>query len=139
MNEFNPYQAPTGAMGAIGVVDGSRESLRRVAKYQRGLITCIGAYLLLVIANMVSQSSESPLLTLVLGLLILVVAIAGAVFMFLLSKNVYSTGVAILFFVLGFIPCVGFILLLVVNSKANSVLKQNGIQVGFFGADPATV
>lgn len=139
MNEFNPYQAPSGAMGAIGVNDGSRESLRRVASYQRGLIACIGAYLLLVIANMISQSSDSPLLTLVLGLMTLVIVIAGAVFMFLLSKNVYSTGMAILFLILGFIPCVGFILLLVVNSKASSVLKQNGIQVGFFGADPATV
>lgn len=61
--------------------------------------------------------------------------IVATVFVFLLSIKVYGTGLGIVLGVLTLIPCVGLIVLLVVNGKATSVLSRNGIRVGLLGAD----
>jgi len=37
--------------------------------------------------------------------------------------------------ILTLIPCIGLIVLLVVNGKATGILKQNGIKVGLLGAN----
>jgi hypothetical protein len=33
------------------------------------------------------------------------------------------------------LPCIGLIVLLIVNQKAIKILRENGHEVGFFGAD----
>ena len=38
---------------------------------------------------------------------------------------------------LALIPCIGLITLLIINSKATSILRRNGIRVGFLGANLA--
>jgi hypothetical protein len=38
---------------------------------------------------------------------------------------------------LALIPCIGLLTLLIINSKATGILRQNGIRVGFLGADLA--
>jgi hypothetical protein len=36
--------------------------------------------------------------------------------------------------ILTLIPCVGLIVLLIINSKATGILKKNGVRVGLLGA-----
>jgi hypothetical protein len=64
-----------------------------------------------------------------------VAQIAGLVFVFLLSTKVYGTGLGILFAILTVLPCLGILVLLMINSKATTVLRQNGHKVGLLGAD----
>jgi len=130
MNE-NPYQSPSVESRVVGVKSGSREDLRSVAKSQKGILVCILVYLVAVGA----QFAMPPELRLLLGLGVLVVGIAGTVFVFLLATKVYGTGVGVLLGILAMIPCIGLLVLLVVNGKATAILKQNGIKVGLLGAN----
>jgi hypothetical protein len=127
----NPYQPPSAAAQVVGVKSGSREDLKSVAQFQKGILVCILIYLCAV----VFQFALPAELRLFLGLGIRVVGLAGTVFVFLLAIKVYSTGVGILLGILTIIPCVGLIVLLIVNGKATAILKQNGIKVGLLGAD----
>ena len=52
----------------------------------------------------------------------------------LLSALVAGLPVFVLLGLLALIPCVGFVILFVVNSSATSVLQRNGIAVGLLGA-----
>lgn len=128
---INPYQPPSLESQAVGVLSGTRDDLRAVAKYQKGIIVCILVYLILVIV----QFALPPDLRPILGLLLIPLGIIGTVFVFLLSTKVYGTPLGIVFGLLTLVPCVGLIMLLVVNGKATSVLKQNGIQVSLLGAN----
>ena len=131
----NPYQAPATNARAIGVNSGSREDLRAVAKYQHGIMLCILGQIILAIGRIAAPDS----LQLVLTLVLLAVGLAGTVFVFMLAMKVYSTGTGVLLGILTLIPCLGLIILLIVNGKATKVLRQNGIAVGILGANPATV
>jgi hypothetical protein len=60
---------------------------------------------------------------------------SAAAFIFLLASKLYSLMVGILLGLLTIlVPIIGIIVLLVVNAKATSVLRQNGITVGLSGA-----
>jgi hypothetical protein len=131
---INPYQPPSlesQPPPVVGVLSGSREDLRAVAQYQRGIVACVGVYLILVIVQFALPLEQRWILAL---LLIPLIPIATA-FVFLLSTKVYGMGLGILLGVLTMIPCVGLIPLLVLNAKATSVLNRNGIPVGLLGAD----
>lgn len=52
----------------------------------------------------------------------------------MLATRVYGTGAGIVLGVLTLIPCLGLVILLLVNRKATDVLKQHGIGVGLLGA-----
>ena len=134
----NPYEAPpltTSAPAAIGVLSGTREDLRSVAKYQKGILVCILVYLIAVVGQFVLP----PELRALVGIPVLIAGIVGAVFVFLLAIKVYGTGLGIVLGILSLIPCIGLIVLLIVNQKATSILKQNGIQVGLLGANLSAV
>ena len=45
----NPYQSPASIPQAVGVLSGSREDVRNVAMYQKGILVCILIYLLAMI------------------------------------------------------------------------------------------
>ncbi len=130
MND-NPYQSPMTESRAIGVRSGRREDLRSVAKYQKGILVCILIYIVAVICQLVLP----PELRLVISLGVLAVGVTGTVFVFLLAIRVYSTAVGILLGILTLFPCLGLLVLLIVNGKATTILKQNGIKVGLLGAD----
>ena len=116
----NPYQSPATNDRAIGVNSGSREDLRSVAKYQRGIMLSILGYIILVGAQFAVPDS----LKIVLGLALLAVGLAGTVFVFLLAMKVYSTGTGVLLGILTLVPCLGLIMLLIVNGKATKVLRR---------------
>ena len=94
-------------------------------------VGCILIYLLAVICQFAIPAELRP----IIGLGVLFVGLVGTVFVFLLAIKVYSTGVGVLLGILTLIPCVGLIVLLVVNGKATGILKQNGIKVGLLGAN----
>ena len=127
----NPYQPPSADSQVVGVKSGSREDLRSVAKYQKGILVCILIYLIAAICPFAIPAELQPLI----GFGILAVGLVGTVFVFLLAVKVYSTGVGVLLGVLTLVPCIGLIVLLVVNGKATGILKQNGIKVGRLGAN----
>ena len=126
----NPYQPPASSEPAIGVLSGSREDLRTVATMQKGILVCI----LLQIIGTVGQVVSPPGLAMAFAGLALITGIASFIFVLLLAMRVYGVGMGILLGVLCMIPCIGLISLLVVNGKATSVLRQNGIKVGLMGA-----
>jgi hypothetical protein len=127
----NPYQSPSAQSQVVGVKSGSREDLRSVAKYQKGILVCILIYLI----AMIGQFAVPAELGFIIGLGVLVVGLVGTVFVFLLAIKVYNTGVGVLLGILTLVPCIGLFVLLVVNGKATGVLKQNGIKVGLLGAN----
>jgi hypothetical protein len=104
--------------------------LRFVASKQKGIITCILLYLLVVLVRFVMPPRLDAILLATGG----VIAIVAAVFVFQLSVRLHGKGLAILFGILTLVPLVGLVVLLVVNGKATALLKENGWQVGFLGA-----
>lgn len=144
---FNPYEAPApipqDLTPAVGILSGTRQDLRSVATYQRGIIGCILLYIIAFIAQTIvfrSRGDETPLwIGMVAAFAGLGSALAGAVFVFLLSIKVYGPALGVLLGILTLIPCLGLLALLRVNAKATTVLQQNGIKVGLLGANPATI
>ena len=109
-----------------------RATLRSIATYQRGVLLCIAAYLIAVVVQFILPADLRP----VIGLIVAVPAVlAATVFVFLLSIKVYSQGAGIILAVLTLVPCIGLIVLLVINAKATSILKGHGISVGLLGAN----
>ena len=127
----NPYQSPTTESQVIGVLSGKRHDLKSVAKYQKGILVCILIYLITVFCQVALPEEFGS----VLRMGVLLVGLAGTVFVFLLAIKVYSPGVGVLLGILALIPCIGLIVLLFVNGKATGILKQNGIKVGLLGAN----
>lgn len=71
-------------------------------------------------------------IALLLGIGAIVLSLVG---LFKLASGLaYSTGAAIGFLILLFIPLIGLITLLVLNSKATKALRAAGYKVGLFGA-----
>jgi hypothetical protein len=107
-----------------------RNDLREIATRQRGIIFCIMGYILCAAL----QFAVPPPLKIICALAAFGVSIAGMVFVFMLALAMYSKGMGILLGILTLIPLVGLIVLLTVNGKATRILREHGIQVGFFGA-----
>ena len=129
MNE-NPDQPLLADVKAVGVKSCKHEDVRAVAVYQKGILICIP----LQVPTMISQFFLPPGLRPVVTLVLLPVGLAGLVFVFLLSAKVYSTVAGIFLAILTFLPCFGLLVLLIINGKATSILRQNGHKVGLLGA-----
>ncbi|MDB5345750.1 MAG: hypothetical protein JWP89_4127 [Schlesneria sp.] len=133
--EDNPFRAPESDLRVEGVLSGSREDLRSVAKYQRGIMICILIYLVAgILRLMVPREVQLPLL---LG--IVMIGLTGTALVFLLAQKIHGIGPAILLAILTLVPCVNLIVLFTLSSKATNILKANGIKVGFLGANPADI
>jgi predicted RNA-binding Zn-ribbon protein involved in translation (DUF1610 family) len=121
---------------------GTSEKVKQIAREQKNLMYCILFYLIASIGSGVVNASAGPgprnepsIIGLVVGLVALVAIIAAVVFVIRLAAKLYSTGMAIVYGILTIIPCVGLIIMLVVNGAATKLLKENGVKVGFMGAD----
>ena len=62
------------------------------------------------------------------------IAAIDAVFVFMLAMAVYNNAAGIVLGVLTLVPILGLIVLLIINGKATSILRQHGIKVGLMGA-----
>ena len=127
----NPYQSPLTQSQVVGVKSGSREDLKNVALYQKGILVCILVYLIAVFGQFLVPAE----IRFLVGLGVLFVGLVGTVFVVLLAMKVYSPVVGVLLGILALVPCIGLIVLLAVNGKATGILKQNGIKVGLLGAN----
>ncbi|GIW91876.1 MAG: hypothetical protein KatS3mg109_2308 [Pirellulaceae bacterium] len=127
----NPYMSPRAPGMAVGVRSGRREDVYAVARYQRGVIVCL---LLAIILNIAQVFIPEPF-RLLGGLALLTAGVASMVFVILLAIKVYHPILGVLLGILALVPCIGLLALLVVNGKATRILQENGIRVGFFGAD----
>ena len=99
---------------------------------------------------------HSSALAPVFSLGLFAVSVAATILVFLLALNVFSRVVGLVLGTLTIMPLItaelmltvrvplivlllSLITLLIVNYKATAVLKQNGIRVGFMGADPSEI
>jgi hypothetical protein len=126
----NPYQSPLADCQVVGVKSGKHEDVRAIAVYQKGILICILIYLL----GVIGQFGVPPEIRLIFGLVPMVAGLVGLVIVFLLSTKVYSTAVGILLAILTLVPLLGLLVLLMVNGKATTILRQNGHKVGLLGA-----
>lgn len=108
----------------------NREELQTIASRQKMIMICI----LIYIAAIIIQFALPPEVRPMLGLGVLAVVVAAAVFIFLLATKLYGTGLGIVLGILTLIPLIGLIVLLIVNGKATGILKSHGIDVGLLGA-----
>jgi hypothetical protein len=129
--EENPYEPPRTPSRVTGVRSGLREDLRAVAQYQKGILVCILLQIAVFIARFLVPAN---IVIFVLGAA-LVVGVAQAVFVFMLSIKVYNVVLGILLGILAIVPCLGLIVLLIINNKATNILRDNGHHVGLLGAD----
>ncbi len=127
----NPYAPPKAVDRVVGVKSGRVEDLKTVAVAQKTIIVCIVLNILAAVGRVFVP--QEWLLLLVAGLVILFLTQTAAVM--LLAMKVYSFGTGIIYGIGAMIPCIGLIILLMVNGKANKILTQNGHHVGLFGAD----
>jgi hypothetical protein len=107
-------------------------AIRDIAKYQRGLIMCILAYIVFAVAAMALKGSPLALLCAFMGF---ASSITGAVFVFILAIKLYGVALGIIMGILTLIPLIGLITLLIVNGKATGILKKHNVPVGFLGAN----
>lgn len=139
---MNPYQPPyPGQAPYYGhgqpPPPHERERLKRIASDQRMINIVVLAYL--GVSGMSSAagnagSAGGPLAVLI-GLVALAVIVAGVVFAVRMASALHGTGIAILCAVLLLVPCVGLLVLLVLNSQATRELKKAGLRVGLLGVD----
>lgn len=134
MNE-NPYAPPQEDDRATGVLSGTRKDLKKVAQYQKGILISVLLYLVGLVSQIVVPDWVRPILIAA----VLCVALSGAVCTFLLAMKTHGAVQGIVLGVLCFVPLVGLLVLLVVNDKATTVLRQNGISVGLLGANLSKV
>lgn len=92
---------------------------------------CILFYLIALIGRFVFPAE----LQILIGIGVVLVGFVGAIFVFILAMRVYGTVFGIVLGLLSLIPLINLLVLLMVNGKATSILKQQGIQVGLLGAN----
>lgn len=117
------------------------DELRSIAFSQKGLIYCILATVTLyiaIVALLITAPPNRPAsLTwaqISIGLGLVAAGVTATFFVFSLATRTYGVGGGILLGLLTMIPGVGLILLLIINSKATSLLNLNGVRVGLLGA-----
>jgi len=116
-----------------------REELKSIAVKQRRVILCILCYLVLVVLAAAAQILPGgvKILIIPIGLGMMAVGVASAVFIFMLGIQLYGTAVGVLLGLLTFLPVIGLLVLLIVNAKATRTLRAGGLRVGFLGVNPS--
>lgn len=109
----------------------SRDKLRTIASRQKMLIYCILGYILCTIAVFFVPEDIKPFV----GIPALVMTMAAAAFVFMLAMEIHGPGMGVLFGFLTLIPCMGLLILVILNQQAVAVLTRHGISVGFMGAN----
>jgi ABC-type spermidine/putrescine transport system permease subunit II len=121
----------------------STEELKRIARYQSWLIAVVlaqlalwGGFIALMMLNkgrFNDRSLNFPIiLTFILGAV-------GGIYVFMLSWELRGGFAAIVFGLATILPCMGLLILTLVNGYATAELRKHGIAVGVFGASPSDV
>lgn len=139
MSTHNPYEVPE--VHNIASASESRERLRRIAAGQRNTNLAALSYICLLPASLLSRSvADSIPGSGVIFLVLFVCVIAyGAVSVYGLASVLRGRVLAVIYVVGLLVPFLGLLLLLLLSGSATKILRENGIKVGFLGADPRTV
>ena len=121
---------------AVGVLSGKMADVRSVAVFQKMMLFGILSMLLLYLGIIGLQFVPGMFVAvIVLCCLYVVLNIAVIVFVIMLAIKTSGGGVAVAYVFMTCIPFVNLAALLYINQSATSILKANGISVGFMGAD----
>jgi hypothetical protein len=107
-----------------------RAYLKGVAVSQKGVLISL---LLQILFNIAMFASNGQM-KIAAAIAVVVVALVGTVFTFMLAIKVYSVGLGVLLGILTLVPLVSLIVLLTVSGKATKILRESGHDVGFMGA-----
>lgn len=111
------------------------EAAEQVRSGQKLVINAILINIVTIIANMVVPN-DSPL-SILIGLASLGAIVASIIGIVRMSGGMgFGTGAKILFCLLSIIPLISIITLIILNTKATTLLRSKGYKVGFLGADP---
>ena len=135
MNPYKPSSEPartTQHEPATG-----RADLLEITRYQRGIQISVFLHLICVGLFGVSRAAQAGGLMIAVGFGLAVTWIAGVVFVFFLARKLYPMGMSIGLTALAATPIAGLLALLLVYTKANTLLRKSGIEVRFMGADLA--
>jgi predicted RNA-binding Zn-ribbon protein involved in translation (DUF1610 family) len=120
---------------------GKTGRLQSIASSQKKLLICILlqilTYSLLLVLSGMMRRSPDPALSLVVlcdAAVLLAAGVGGIIYTFLLSTKIYNTGLGIVLALLTIVPCLGLLILLMVNQRATAILQENGYRVGLLGA-----
>lgn len=124
----------------FGPPERSVEALKRIARYQRWLVAVVLAQLALwagfiglTLVGGGGNSVQFPVaLTFLLGCV-------GGIYVFLLSWELKGPFAAFVFAPATVFPCMGLLILTLVNGYASAELKRHGIKVGVFGASERAI
>ncbi|BCM92087.1 hypothetical protein IAD21_03966 [Abditibacteriota bacterium] len=139
MNNLPPISSPTGAPAPLPL--SSEIDLPTLAKAQKWVLWGVLANITTVLMTLATQSvaanaSQTPNAPLLLITFIrLIIAIGVALAIWNLARTL-KYRVPWLPAILSFFPLVGLVVLLVLNSRATTKLKEGGYQVGLLGAKP---
>jgi len=129
-------------------------NLRKVAGQQRAIMLCILAGIALIIAQVYANQANMPQLVVWIARVRALVGLVGAVYVIQLALSVYGTTTGILlgmimlspllilvlhWLILGVLPLVNLLVLLFINGKATTLLRQHQIRVGLLGANPSKI
>jgi len=126
MSTENPYAALTTA--TTFAPDAGRDRRRKIATAQRETNLAVLFYFCLIPVNIAisSVANGAPWANIVSGVAALPVLVFGAVSVYSLASQFRGKFVAVLYVVGLLVPLLGLILLISINSKATSILRENG-------------
>ena len=114
----------------------SKEQIIAIAKNQKFVLI----FLLFRIISYLLCGMAGDALGPLFSLLVLVFSILTVIFFVKLMMALrIATIWVVVRAVLSFLPIIGLVVLLVVNSKATKVLKSTGIEIGLLGASKSTI
>ena len=121
----------------------SADELKRIVRYQRWLIAVVLAQLALwlgfiVLTVLGNGRGRGPDMSFPVALTV-ILGCVGGIFVFLMSWELRGAFGAIAFGLATLIPCVGLLIITLVNGYATTELRKHGIKVGVFGASLADV
>ena len=132
----------------------SAERIRAVASNHRAMNLCLlfsilGVIALIMLGGAIGAGMRSignDAATAIVGMLFLFLfyALLFAFFVFWCIKvyklaDALQAGPAFLWVLGMFVPCLSYILVLILSQKAGNFLKASGVKVGFLGADSSTL
>jgi hypothetical protein len=129
---MNPYAPPTAPIEGP-TLDPDRAKLRDIARHQRDINLMILAQFLLYVGAGLTRDFAPPF---IVGLVALAIVALSLLATFRLASALYGTTMAIVYGILMFAPCIGLIVLLLLNQEATRRLRNAGFKVGLLGADP---
>ena len=130
MNE-NPYQPPSDPPSPVGEKRVGYDQLKRIAHSQKAIVICVGFVLGAMVGELVVPSSWQGILRFGLGISLLL----GTICLMVQGVRLYGVALGLILAVFALSPYTVLVVLLLLHFKANRVLKQHGIKVGWLGAN----